>query len=206
MHIKETTNLLSRAHPNQSVACLGNRSLYLILISLLIFFSASSFASLTGEKEVFLIEKNGSLQKIATVEFTAEGKGYRYSINLDAKDFDDQFLSMRPFKCLMGSEQVVCYVPYPYKNQKHIEAGDLVDLEYDLLFLHKHPTEYGINLWNGMYYALEIEGDTIKGKLHELDMNLLSAPPEDGNIRPISRDDIFEADADSQRYPELLIR
>ncbi len=173
---------------------------------LLSFLSTPSLATLDGEKGVYLIDKQGSQQRVATISLTAKGKGYLYTLNLDTEYFEDQFLSMRPFKCLMGGAQVVCYVDYPYSNERYIEAGDLTSLEYDLLFLHKSPTEYGINLWNGIYYKLQFDGEGIIGQLHELDMNLLSAPPEEGVTRPVTADDIFEGDVDNQRFPELLIK
>lgn len=169
------------------------------------FVSSSLLAAFDGEKGVYLVDKSGHKQRVASIVFTPKEKGYLYSLILDIEYFEDQFLSMRPFKCLMGGERVVCYVEYPYANQHYIEEGDLTSLEYDLLFLHKSPTEYGINLWNGIYYKLQFAGDRIKGQLHELDMNILSAPPEEGVIRPITGDDIFEGDLDNQQFPELLI-
>jgi len=173
---------------------------------LLTFISMPTLADLDGEKGVYLVDKSNQEQRVASIVLTPKGKGYLYSLHLDTEYFEDQFLSMRPFKCLMGGEQVLCYVDYPYTNQKYIEEGDLTSLEYDLLFLHKSPTEYGINLWNGIYYKLQLADGEIKGKLYELDMNLLSAPPEEGITRPITDDDIFEGDIDNQRFPELLIK
>jgi hypothetical protein len=173
---------------------------------LLSFLSSPSLAALGGERGVYLVDNKGDHQRVATIYLTAKGKGYLYTLNLDTEYFADQFLSMRPFKCLMGGKQVVCYVAYPYSNKRYIEAGDLTSLEYDLLFLHKSPAEYGINLWNGIYYKLQFDGEEIIGQLMELDMNLLSAPPEEGVIRPITDDDIFEGDVDNQRFPKLLIK
>lgn len=175
----------------------------------LTFFLAYSpfvLADFSGVKGIFLKEHSGDLVQIGTIRFTRAGEGYDYSITFDDRPFEDQFLSMRPFKCLMGRVQVVCYVEYPYKNPKYIDQESLTSLEYDLLFLHKSPTEYGINLWNGNYYTLSIEGDSIVGKLSEVDMNILSAPPEDGSERPITHDDLFEADLENQRFPELIIK
>lgn len=190
----------------QFVEKLFSRVISLTFLLLLSFLSNSSLAALGGEKGVYLVDKKGNQQRVASISLTAQGKGYLYTLNLDTEYFEDQFLSMRPFKCLMGGEQVVCYVEYPYSNQRYIEEGDLTSLEYDLLFLHKSPTEYGINLWNGIYYKLQFDSGDIVGRLHELDMNLLSAPPEEGVIRPITADDIFEGDVDNQRFPELLIK
>ena len=94
-------------------------------------------------------------------------------------------------------------------SQTEIErtfARDLTDLEYDLLFLWKDSSEYGIDLWNGVYYQLEVSDDgRIRGLLHEMDMNILSAPPEDGNMRPIHDNDLEPGEAESHWLPILVI-
>lgn len=82
---------------------------------------------------------------------------------------------------------------------------DLTDLEYDLLFLWKGATEYGINMWNGVYYQLTIDGDRLVGHLHEMDMDLLSAPPNAGDLRPLEDKDLHESDADSHWLPVVVI-
>ena len=119
--------------------------------------------------------------------------------------YGDHFLSMRPFKCLEGKAKYWCRVPYPYENRHVVSAGDLTDLEYDLLFLWKGATEYGINMWNGVYYRLEIEGTRLVGRLHEVDMDPLGVPPEAGNLRPIVAKDLHEADPDGHWLPVLVI-
>lgn len=158
-------------------------------------------APLDGEKTVFLVDGQGTRVEIAEIRF--EGGSYK----LDWKDdsFADHFLSMRPFKCLEGPDKHWCHVPYPYDNLRQARPEDLTDLEYDLLFIWKGATEYGINMWNGVYYRLSIEGDGLTGQLYEVDMDVLSAPPQAGNLRPLLPADLHDADPDSHWLPGLLI-
>ena len=65
---------------------------------------------------------------------------------------------------------------------------------------------YGIDLWNGVYYQLEASDDgRIRGHLHEMDMNILSAPPDAGNMRPVVDSDLEPGDVDSHWLPVLII-
>ena len=119
--------------------------------------------------------------------------------------FEDHFLSMRPFRCLEGPERHWCHVPYPYEIERNI-SDTLTDLEYDFLFIWKGATEYGINMWNGVYYKLEAEpSGRLVGVLHELDMNLLSVPPEDGVTRPLKPGDLHESEPESHWLPRMII-
>ncbi len=158
--------------------------------------------ALSGTKTIALVEQNGTRHSIGQL-FIGDDGGYR----IDWADavFTDHFLSMRPFKCLEGSEKDWCHVPYPYPNRRQLTGNDLTDLEYDLLFLWRGTSEYGINMWNGVYYQLEQDGSALTGQLYELDMDLLSAPPADGELRPISDADLHEADPDSHWLPGLTI-
>ena len=60
-------------------------------------------------------------------------------------------------------------------------------------------------VWNGVYYRLSPDGDRLVGALHEMDMDLLSAPPEAGVMRPLRDIDIEESDPDSHWLPVLVI-
>ena len=95
------------------------------------------------------------------------------------------------FKCLPHTTQVVCYLAYPYENKRFITKDDVTDLEYDLLFLHKSPQEYGIDAWNGFYYDLEMTEMGFVGELRETDLNVLASPPEEP--RPIKDEDLHPA-------------
>ncbi|PVV23712.1 MAG: hypothetical protein B6D78_02655 [gamma proteobacterium symbiont of Ctena orbiculata] len=121
---------------------------------------------------------------------SANGKSYR--IEWNEGQFENYFLSMRPFKCLPHPVQLICHLPYPYEIQRRISEDDLTDLEYDLLFLHKTPQEYGINAWNGLYFKFQRSKNGFIGELRETDLNVLQAPPEEGELRPIDPDALYE--------------
>ncbi len=126
------------------------------------------------------------------------------TIDMTDTVFADHSLSMRPFKCLDGPGKHWCHVPYPYDIQRNI-ADDLTDLEYDLMFVWKGSTECDINMWNGVYYQLFDEDGTPTGQLMEMDMDLLSAPPSEGELRPLRAQDLHESDPDSHWLPRLII-
>ena len=169
-----------------------------VLISVLCLCAASAAAE---TRSVFLEAGDGARIQIATVDLEADGT---YSVVMDEGNFTDHFLSMRPFKCLEGPQKHWCHVPYPYPIRRDV-SGELTDLEYDFLFVWKGATEYGINLWNGVYYRMEETGDRIEGRVFEMDMNLLAAPPAAGDFRPIAGKDLHEGDADSHWLPRLVI-
>ena len=159
-----------------------------------------------GRKSILLSDENGTNTEVGHVVFSSAGDSATYQITLNEDAFADHFLSMRPFKCLEGTEKHWCHVPYPYDIQRRITADDLTDLEYDLLFLWKGATDYGINMWNGVYYRLSYTDGGIIGALHEMDMDTLSAPPVAGNLRPIAEKHLHEADPDSHWLPVLWIK
>ena len=178
-----------------------------LLLSILLFFVTSFIYAdtLSGSKKIYLVSSAGELTHFANVEFTPIEDRVDYKITIIDKPFENKFLSMRPFKCIMGKKQVMCYLPYPYENNGFIKKSDLTDLSYDLLFLHKNPAEYGINLWNGIFYRLSITENGIEGVVHEVDMNIIASPPEN-DAPPFAEDEIFEADTDNYVYPRLLIK
>jgi len=162
---------------------------------------------LDGTKKVYLVSTANELTHFANVTFTSsdEDEKIAYRVSIVDKPFENQFLSMRPFQCIMGKKQVMCHVPYPYEKSGFITTSDLTDLSYDLLFLHKNPAEYGINLWNGIFYRLLLNDDAIKGTLFEVDMNTIASPPETEGL-PFTEDLVFEADLDNYVYPQLIIK
>ena len=131
--------------------------------------------------------------------------GGAYRVDWDDSKFGDFFLSMRPFKCLEGPEKLWCRVDYPYDIKRNLTDGDRTDLEYDLLFVWKNANDYGINMWNGIYYELEPVAAGFEGALYEFDMDTLAAPPEDGSLRPITEDTLDEGDPDSHWLPRITI-
>jgi len=169
-------------------------------------FFIAAFAGLTGmaqadERRVFLESADGERIEIASLSIAGDGT---YTTDL-APVFTEHFLSMRPFKCLEGPQKHWCHVPYPYEIRRDL-SDDLTDLEYDFLFLWKGATEYGINMWNGVYYQIEAQADgSMVGVLYDMDMDDLSVPPPAGELRPIREADLFEGDADSHWLPRLVI-
>ena len=151
-------------------------------------------------RHAYLEQVDGTRVEIAEIRFD----GPTYEIVMADGVFSDHFLSMRPFKCLTNDQKHWCHLPYPYEIKRDISA-DLTDLEYDFLFVWKGASEYGINMWNGVYYRLEAEGDRLVGRLHEMDMDQLSAPPEDGNLRPVREQDLEESDPDSHWLPVVVV-
>ena len=153
-------------------------------------------------KTISLVGMDGTRIEVATLDVASDGA---FSVTWDDTKFDDFFLSMRPFKCLEGPEKLWCRVGYPYENKRSLAGGDPTDLEYDLLWVWKNAADYGINMWNGVYYRLTPEGDGWIGALHEMDMDVIAAPPEDGDLRPITEDNLDEGDPDSHWLPTLVV-
>ena len=152
-------------------------------------------------RTVFLEAQDGSRVNVATVQIESDGG---YTVTMAEMPFADHFLSMRPFRCLEGPGKHWCHVPYPYDIARNVSA-DLTDLEYDFLFVWKEATEYGINMWNGVYYKLADEGGKFVGTLHEMDMDVLSAPPDAGDFRPLQAKHLHESDPDSHWLPRMVI-
>lgn len=163
--------------------------------------------SLEGTKAISLVDRDGGRHEIGSVTFAPADGGTAISVSLDETRFEEKFLSMRPFRCIDGTKQTVCHLVYPYKLQNRISENDLVDLEYSLLFLHKGPTDYGIDAWNGLYYRLKRNDDgSLTGTLHETDFNVLAVPPDEGITRPIPETEIVEAEEGRHRFPKIEIR
>lgn len=153
---------------------------------------------------IYIESKDGGDRiQIGELNIIPNANGYKTAVTLDDSKFEDKFLSMRPFNCLPHPQQVVCHLAYPYENKRHITADDLTDLEYDLLFLHKKPEEYGIDAWNGFYYEMKMTDSGFEGELRETDLNILAAPPKDGNLRPIKKSELHEAS--DKHWPRRVI-
>ena len=155
--------------------------------------------------EVILESDSGESVVIGTVNFSQVGDSTEFSFSMDASRFSDQFLSMRPFKCLDG-DTMVCHLAYPYDREMRIQGNDLADLEYEFLFIARSSTEYGIDPYNGRYFVLEKVEDGYLGTAHAVDLNILAGPPEGGNLRPITPADLDVLEAESERFPRLRIR
>jgi len=184
----------------QTALILGCGGKTMTLRATLALVAMSSFAA-AESRNVYLEAQDGTRVKIAALEIADDGD---YTVEMVETPFSDHFLSMRPFRCLEGPAKHWCHVPYPYEIARNVSA-DLTDLEYDFLFLWKGSTEYGINMWNGVYYKLSAEAGRLTGTLHEMDMDLLSAPPDAGNLRPLQAGDLHASDPDSHWLPRMII-
>lgn len=150
---------------------------------------------------VFLETQQGERIQIATLNVTPSGA---YDVEMEEDPFSDHFLSMRPFKCLEGPAKHWCHVPYPYEIKRNISEA-LTDLEYDFLFVWKNANDYGINMWNGVYYKFQDADGSLTAILHEMDMDSLSAPPPAGELRPVRSSDLHESEPESHWLPRLVI-
>lgn len=160
-----------------------------------------------GRKTITLVGAEGARLDIGHVTFTGADGGAAIAVQLDSPELKDEFLSMRPFRCLPDPEEMWCHLAYPYESKNFVTPADLTDLEYALLFLFKSPQSYGIDAWNGLYFKLEHDGaGGLSGKLHETDLNQLSVPGEPGNLRPITHAALTPAHGGTHRFSSIEIK
>lgn len=149
---------------------------------------------LVGTHSIVLHSRDGQALPLGSVVFTPAGDGrIAFAIEWTSDQFKDYFLSMREFKCVDGQREVLCHVPYPYPQPATVTATDLAWLEHALLFMLKRPSEFGAKLYNGVYFALELTERGLVGRLQAVDLNFISAPPEQPSVPPFRtalRDDI----------------
>ena len=161
----------------------------------------------TGKKTIELVTAGGERVRVGSVEFSGEGDTREIKVDLDAPEFGDEFLSMRPFRCLPDANEMWCHLIYPYILKDKITAKDLKDLEYRLLFIFRSPNSYGIDAWNGLYFKLALGDDgTISGPVNEVDLNILAVPPEDKTIRPIGYGELNEVEGNAHRFARVEIK
>ncbi|MEM7257168.1 MAG: hypothetical protein AAF404_07250 [Pseudomonadota bacterium] len=155
----------------------------------LLWFGQICLAGFPSTAGVYLVDAQQQEKRIADVTFTDTATGATaVQVSLDTGQFTEHFLSMRPFRWIEGSTEWFCYLAYPYDLRSLITEDDRTDLEYQLLFIRKAPSEFGIDAWNGLYYQLTLQDDgTITGQLLEGDLNSLQSPPEEKYARPIDR-------------------
>lgn len=162
---------------------------------------------LAGTKTITAVTRDQVSIVLGTVTLTPQADGSsRVALHMDHARFTDHFLSMKEFKCLEGSDEVACHVPYPYKNPGTVRTGDYAWLEHQLLFLYKQPRDFGAKLWNGVYYRLEPDGQGLVGLPQAVDLNLISAPPDDLNKPPYSSSERDDIPAGTRWIARLLIR
>lgn len=161
---------------------------------------------LAGTKTLAMHTREGGTVPIGTVSFVPEGERYRFTLDLDTARFTDYFLSMKEFKCLESPAEIQCHVPYPYPNPATVSADDLAWLEHSLLFLFKAPRDFGARLWNGLYYRMKITDSGIVGTPEAVDLNHISAPPDDPAIKPYGSAERTEIVPETRWFSGLSIR
>ncbi|MEX3007064.1 hypothetical protein [Hoeflea sp. TYP-13] len=183
------------------------RSLGAAVLSLLFLSAPGGAVKFPPHARIYLIDETGRETAIGAVTFSGTGPHRDISVTVEAPQFSDHFLSMRPFRCIQGEKEWFCYLPYPYALNNTVSASDLRDLEYSLLFIRKTPAEFGIDAWNGLYYRLTLEeSGEITGELLEGDLNVLASPPLQDHARPIELDEFIEAEPGRRLFPRLVIR
>ena len=167
----------------------------------------ASAASLSGKHEIVLSNAAGERQVLGHVIFSDGGNGkMAFRIAMSEK-MEDYFLAMRPFLCLTGSAQRLCWFPV-HNEEALISEDDLLPLEYALMFMRTKPKGLHLNPFDGLYYKMHWQGNRIVGELHEVDMAPFIAPdimPPDQRKRPLQDKDFFDADPGSNWLPQLSI-
>ncbi|MGQ0671927.1 MAG: hypothetical protein ACT4N2_03475 [Hyphomicrobium sp.] len=160
-----------------------------------------------GTRSITFIAADGTRQPVGKVTFVHDGDGARIEVKLDAPEFTDEFLSMRPFRCLSGPKQQWCHLPYGYDIKGRVTAADLMDLEYMLMFIWRTYERVGADAWNGLYFKLALAPDgSIAGDLHEADFNILAVPPDDPTVRPVTHRDLTPAQPGNHLFDRVEIR
>lgn len=174
-------------------------------VAAVLLLGSASALDLKPEMTITAYDRDGNPHLIGELRSQPKGDGYAIEVKLADDRFSEHFLSMRDFQCLDLGKEMVCHLAYFYDIKNHVTASDLTDLEYQLLFVRKRPEDYNsINAWNGLYYRLEYRDGKLYGTLMETDLNVLAAPPEDGDLRPIKPDALYEA-SDTQWLPRIVI-
>ena len=177
---------------------------FLSLVFLLVGSLSAQAGEITGSRQISLEGPGGEVLTIGTIELVAAATGTDFKLEMDDTKFSDQFLSMRPFKCIDG-DTMVCRLEYPYTKGNTYRPEAPYDLEYEFLFIVRSPTEYGIDPYNGRYFRISREGDELVGKVYAVDLNLLAVPPEDGVLYPLTEDLLDELEPESERFSILRI-
>jgi hypothetical protein len=160
-------------------------------------------AVLAGTKTIWLTNAQGDKVQWGTVVFDPPvGEKQKFAVN-PSPDLREHFLAMRPFKCLAGPRQQLCWFPYTQVAQE-IVGNDFTPLEYALMFLHTKPAALHVNSGNGLYYRLARSECGLVGHLHDVDMDPIVVPRNDRE-RPIKPAMLSVGESSSHWLPILLI-
>lgn len=155
---------------------------------------AASAFDFAGEKRLVAHTRDGGRVELGVVRFQPATGGKpdaarRFSVHWTPGVLTDYFLSMREFKCLGAAAEVSCHVPYPYAQPGTLTPTDLRWLEHSLLFLYKRPADHGAKLWNGLIFRFQVSGEALVGTPQAVDLNRISAPPEQPGEPPFGPGD-----------------
>lgn len=169
--------------------------------------TSAAAIELAGPHDIALVNAAGERVVIGQVRFApADGGRYRFTLTMDDK-LEEYFLAMRPFRCLTGPQQRLCHFPVE-REAPVIGPGDLVPLEYALMFMRTAPKALHVNPFNGVYYRLRMSDKGIEGQLHEVDMDPFITPdavPVERRQRPLRDRDLSPGDEASHWLPRLII-
>jgi hypothetical protein len=158
---------------------------------------------LAGEKTIWLSNAQGERVAWGKISFVPKSESVVGFSITPSDALREHFLAMRPFKCLAGARQQLCWFPYTVPAAE-IKGEDLGALELALMFLHTKPGALHINSGNGLYYRMRREGNGLRGALHDVNMDPIVVPQGDPQ-RPIKRSMLSEADPASHWLPQLSI-
>lgn len=177
------------------------------LATLTLLAGSATAADLSGTRKVVLANDAGERVVVGQLELAAQGDGrYRFALKMDDK-LEEYFLAMRPFRCLTGPQQRLCHFPVE-REAPLIGPGDLVPLEYALMFMRTAPKSLHVNPFNGVYYRMRMTSTGITGELHELDMDPFITPdavPVERRQRPVRDRDLSPGDPSSHWLPRLIV-
>jgi hypothetical protein len=160
---------------------------------------------LEGTKSIVLSSPTGERHLIGRITFHDAGNS-KTTFQIEIGDnLNEYFLAMRPFRCLTGEKQQLCWFPV-YNESPQISPNDLVPLEQALMFFHTKPHALNINPFDGLYYKLRWTEQGISGTLREVDMTPFVAPETIPHpARPLHAEDFYDPPPGSNWLPELTI-
>jgi hypothetical protein len=180
---------------------------FFALLCLLMLAPLAGAWELSGVKSVSALTRDQQLIPLGTVEFKPLANGSSsFKLTMDHTRFTVHFLSMKEFKCLESATEVMCHVPYPYKNPATVSETNYDWLEHHLLFLFKQPKDFGAKLWNGLYFRFARDASGLVGIPQAVDLNQISAPPDDLLTPPYGAADRADVVTSSHWIERLLIR
>ncbi len=164
-------------------------------------------APLSGQRAIVLSNAAGERHTIGHVTFSDAGNGKSAFKITMADNMQEYFLAMRPFLCLTGPVQRLCWFPV-HNEAALVSDDDWLPLEYALMFMRTRANDLHVNPFNGMYYKLRRDGERLTGSLYEVDMAPFIAPdilPMEERQRPLKPADFFDADPGSNWLPKISI-